>query len=194
MSYTRSLESGHYIWPDGENVNFDDKIVSNEAVDIFLFKLFNFRKTEFMDRIEKGKTKILNNLQHRLLSEDLSEEDKKEIEDRIKQLSGKTYMIYESNKNVAEKNMEIFIDTRSTLQEISCFFGGVLEDIFKVTKESKDFKSLSSEQKDEEVKGLIEIYQTIFNSLSQRIIDLSDNKKDINLDDLNKLNKNEVSE
>lgn len=192
MSYTRMLESGHYIWPSDIDVDFDGIKVPNEALDIFLFKLFNFRKTEFMERIENGKEKILNNLEYRLLNDKLSEEDEKEIRDRIKQLSGKTYMIYESNKDVSEKNIEIFIDTRSTLQEISCFFGEVLEDILKVTKEDKNFKSLSSEQKDEEVKGLIEIYQTIFNSLSQRIIDLSDNKKDINLEDLNRLNKNEV--
>lgn len=184
MSYTRELESGHYIYPTGETVNFNGTDISDKALNVFLFKLFNYRKDEFMDRIDKGRREIETHLSRRMIAS--SDEEAENLEKQRKEISEKTYLVYESNNKPSEKNMEIFIDNRSTLQEISCFFGGVLEDILKQTKENENFKSLSSEQKDEEVKGLIEIYQVIFNSLSQRIIDLSDNKNEINLKDLNK--------
>ena len=190
MSYARPLETGHYIWSDGENLNFDDKVVPEEAVNIFLFKLFNYRKGEFIERIDSGR-KIASDylLNFRLLDESLSEEDRKEIKDRAEEMSLKSYAVYDSNKDQSGKNIEVFIDTRSTLQEVICYFGSIFEDLLKLTKDGESFKKLSSEQKDEEVKQLIKVCQVIFNSLSQRIIDLSDNKNNLKIDELNEINK-----
>lgn len=195
MSYCRILESGHYIWPDGENIHFDEVEVPDETINIFLYKLFNNRKDEFLERIKDGNEKVLKGLQLRLQDESLNELERKCINELIEETENKDYYVYESNEDTSKKNIEVFIDKRSTLQEISCFFGGILEDVLKLTKDSNSFKNLSSEQKDEEVKGLIEIYQVMFNSLSQRILDLSDNKQNLDLKELNKLNnENKTSE
>lgn len=60
MSYTRSGESGYYIYPTDETVEFvvSQASVSNEEIDIFLYKLFNRRKSEFFKRIKHGKKLI----------------------------------------------------------------------------------------------------------------------------------------
>lgn len=56
MSYTRSLESGHYIYPSVDGtVNFDGIDIEDEAVDIFIYKLFKNRKKEFYQRYKHGK-------------------------------------------------------------------------------------------------------------------------------------------
>ena len=47
MSYARILETGIYIWPDGENVVFNTTPISNEEINIFLARLYDKRKTEF---------------------------------------------------------------------------------------------------------------------------------------------------
>lgn len=63
MSYTRSLESGYYIYPTGETVEFvvSQASVSNEEIDVFLYKLYNKRKTEFFKRVKNGKKIIKKN-------------------------------------------------------------------------------------------------------------------------------------
>lgn len=60
MSYTRSGESGYYIYPTDETVEFvvSQASVSNEEIDIFLYKLFSKRKSEFFKRIKHGKKLI----------------------------------------------------------------------------------------------------------------------------------------
>lgn len=62
MSYTRSGESGYYIYPTDETVEFvvSQASVSNEEIDIFLYKLFSKRKSEFFKRIKNGKKLIRN--------------------------------------------------------------------------------------------------------------------------------------
>lgn len=63
MSYTRSLESGYYIYPTDETVEFvvSQASVSNEEIDVFLYKLYNKRKTEFFKRVKNGKKIIKKN-------------------------------------------------------------------------------------------------------------------------------------
>lgn len=61
MSYGRILETGHYIWPDGENIHFDDVCVPNETVDVFLARLYDLRKKEFKERIRNGR-KIIKDI------------------------------------------------------------------------------------------------------------------------------------
>lgn len=58
MSYTRVNESNHYIYPTSESVVFDFTKVDNDAVDIFLYKLYKFRRKEFKQRINHGKSLI----------------------------------------------------------------------------------------------------------------------------------------
>ena len=76
MSYTRALESGHYIWSDGENLNLDDKVVSEDLIDIFLYKLYTNRREEFDERIKHGRALIHN-----------SKKEIKEIEEWPKNLN-----------------------------------------------------------------------------------------------------------
>ena len=44
MSYCRYSETGFYIYPDNENVVFEETAVPNEQIDIFLYRLYKFRK------------------------------------------------------------------------------------------------------------------------------------------------------
>lgn len=57
MSYARILETGYYIYPDinGNVVFTTGEEISNNEIDVFLYKLFNNRKEEFDKRIEHGK-------------------------------------------------------------------------------------------------------------------------------------------
>lgn len=61
MSYTRSLESNHYIYPTDASVVFDGAEVSNECIDVFLYKLYTTRRKEFKERIRNGKNVIKQN-------------------------------------------------------------------------------------------------------------------------------------
>lgn len=58
MSYGRILETGHYIWPDENGIHFDDEYIPNEIINIFLAKLYDFRKDEFYNRLDMGRKAI----------------------------------------------------------------------------------------------------------------------------------------
>lgn len=60
MSYGRILETGHYIWPDGDGIHFDDVYVPNETIDVFLAKLYDLRNKELMERVRNGRNIIKN--------------------------------------------------------------------------------------------------------------------------------------
>lgn len=70
MSYGRILETGHYIWPDGEGVHFDNVYVPNETLNIFLVRLKE-RPKEYKDRIKLGKETLK---QHKMKLGDLYDE------------------------------------------------------------------------------------------------------------------------
>lgn len=55
MSYTRSSESGMYIWSDGNNMHFDDVVVPEDKINVFLAKLNDTRSEELDDRISRGR-------------------------------------------------------------------------------------------------------------------------------------------
>ena len=61
MSYARVLETGTYIWPDGENVIFNTIPISNDDIDIFLARLYDLRKSEFKQRVKRGRELIKQN-------------------------------------------------------------------------------------------------------------------------------------
>lgn len=61
MSYARILETGTYIWPDGENVNFNITAIPNNDIDIFLAKLYDTRRKEFKERVRNGRKLIKQN-------------------------------------------------------------------------------------------------------------------------------------
>lgn len=76
MSYTRSTESGHYIWSDGEYLTIDDKIVDEEAIDVFIYKLYvGNDKEEFWDRYKHGKDLVYKFLEERIREEDCKYKD-----------------------------------------------------------------------------------------------------------------------
>lgn len=58
MSYARIEQTGTYIWSDGENVNFGIQSISNNDIDIFLYKLYKTRHKEFKQRVKNGKNLI----------------------------------------------------------------------------------------------------------------------------------------
>lgn len=62
MSYARPLETGTYIWSDGEYMHFGafDK-VSEDDINIFLAKINDTRKDELEERIKKGRKLIEQN-------------------------------------------------------------------------------------------------------------------------------------
>lgn len=61
MSYARVLETGTYIWPDGKNVVFNTTPISNNDIDIFLARLYDLRKSEFKQRVKRGRELIKQN-------------------------------------------------------------------------------------------------------------------------------------
>lgn len=61
MSYARMLETGTYIWPDGDNVVFKTTPVSNEDINIFLARLYDTRNDEFQKRVLEGRRLIEEN-------------------------------------------------------------------------------------------------------------------------------------
>lgn len=62
MSYCRSREAGTYIWSDSEYMHFNDIEVSERDINIFLSKLYDYRKKELKERIELGR-KIIKEFQ-----------------------------------------------------------------------------------------------------------------------------------
>lgn len=62
MSYARPLETGHYIWSDGEELDFDGTKVPEEAVNVFLYKLYKYRDEEFNERLKLGRQAIDKNM------------------------------------------------------------------------------------------------------------------------------------
>lgn len=58
MSYCKYSETGYYIYPDSENVVFEETAISNKQIDIFLYRLYRFRKKEFKQRLKNGRKLI----------------------------------------------------------------------------------------------------------------------------------------
>ena len=61
MSYARILETGAYIWSDGECIHFNDISIPDDIINIFLARLNDLRPEEFKTRIEKGRKLIEQN-------------------------------------------------------------------------------------------------------------------------------------
>lgn len=61
MSYARPLETGTYIYSDGEYIHFNLDTVSENDIDIFLYQLYSKRRKEFRQRLKHGKTLIKEN-------------------------------------------------------------------------------------------------------------------------------------
>ena len=70
MAYCRVNESGHYIWADDTGINFDDTFVSNEQIDIFLVKLYQYHFDEFKERILHGRDLIFKQNLKQIESDD----------------------------------------------------------------------------------------------------------------------------
>lgn len=58
MSYARILETGSYIWSDGEYMHFDDIEVPEDTLNIFLARINDLRPEELEERIIKGRKLI----------------------------------------------------------------------------------------------------------------------------------------
>ncbi|MBO8161329.1 MAG: hypothetical protein H0Z24_06795 [Thermosipho sp. (in: Bacteria)] len=55
MSYSRMPEP-HYIYPTGDGVRFDLDYISNDKIDLFLYKLFlKYRRKELIERLKHGR-------------------------------------------------------------------------------------------------------------------------------------------
>jgi len=66
LAYTRWNESGHFIFGGEDCVDFDGTPVDNDAVDVFLYKLYEERGAtddEFWQRRAHGK-RVIENFQH----------------------------------------------------------------------------------------------------------------------------------
>ena len=61
MSYARVLETGTYIWSDGENLHFGLDKIPEDKINIFLARLNDLRPDELNDRIIKGRNLIEQN-------------------------------------------------------------------------------------------------------------------------------------
>ena len=61
MSYGRIIEIGHYIWPDSDGIYFDGTYIPDETINVFLARIYDLRKKEFKQRIQKGR-KIIKNI------------------------------------------------------------------------------------------------------------------------------------
>lgn len=61
MSYARILETGAYIWSDGEYMHFNNDTVSENTLNIFLAKLNDTRPEELQERIILGRKLIETN-------------------------------------------------------------------------------------------------------------------------------------
>ena len=57
MAYTRYNESGHYIFGGNDYVDFTGTVVDDDAVDVFIYKLYGYLKDgdeEFWERYHHG--------------------------------------------------------------------------------------------------------------------------------------------
>ena len=92
MSYARINTTGHYIWHDGEKqeVRFDTVRISDDLLDIFLYKVVLTRLPELKDRIINGRKLIFDFLNNKSDEEQieykdwlLQKESEKEIYNKI---------------------------------------------------------------------------------------------------------------
>ena len=63
MAYTRYTESGHYIFGGVDDVNFNGTTVSDDEMDVFIYKLFVEKSgggEEFWERFHHGRRVIDN--------------------------------------------------------------------------------------------------------------------------------------
>ena len=58
MSYARVLETGVYIWSDGEYMHFDLNKIPEDTLNIFLARINDNRPDELRERIIKGRKLI----------------------------------------------------------------------------------------------------------------------------------------
>lgn len=61
MSYARPIETGSYIYSDGNYLHINLIKVPEDDINIFLYKLYTTRRDEFNNRLEKGKSLIEQN-------------------------------------------------------------------------------------------------------------------------------------
>ena len=61
MSYARVLETGTYIYSDGEYMHFDLDKISEDKINIFLAKLNDLMPDEMNERIIRGRELINKN-------------------------------------------------------------------------------------------------------------------------------------
>ena len=61
MSYARILETGVYIYSDGENLHFDLDEIPEWKINIFLARINDYRPDELQERINKGRQLIEEN-------------------------------------------------------------------------------------------------------------------------------------
>jgi len=65
MAYTRYRESGHYIFGGVDYVDFNGRTVSDDEVDVFIYKLYGYLKDgdgEFWERYHHG-SRVIDNFQ-----------------------------------------------------------------------------------------------------------------------------------
>lgn len=46
------------IYTDENGIHFDDEYIPNETINVFLAKLYDYRRKEFKDRIKQGRRSI----------------------------------------------------------------------------------------------------------------------------------------
>jgi hypothetical protein len=56
MSYCRNP---YYIYDDGDGINFDFTRVSENQIDVFLYKIFLSKREEFIQRLKHGKELVI---------------------------------------------------------------------------------------------------------------------------------------
>lgn len=61
MSYAKPMETGTYIYSDGEYMHFKLDTVSEDDINIFLYSLYSKRRKEFKQRLKLGKALIKQN-------------------------------------------------------------------------------------------------------------------------------------
>lgn len=61
MAYARILETGTYIWPDGEHVIFNEVSIPDKDINIFLARLYDSKKDEFRKRLSEGRKLVRQN-------------------------------------------------------------------------------------------------------------------------------------
>jgi ribosomal protein S18 acetylase RimI-like enzyme len=67
MSYTRLGESGYYIYDEGGHMNFTCELVSNDEIDVLIYKLYKVHNDDFWARYHHG-GRIIENYEKRKIS------------------------------------------------------------------------------------------------------------------------------